>query len=141
MILAQRYMQLPMTELLIRREVRVATALRAAGAYAAADEDHVGGRRKWDSGAGVGPIKNLQQLCDESLMPITGIYMSRRTYSTFIARPAIAKYFAFRDMPTNRSPRSRPGSNWPALLELPPFIIGRENLGIGDRSARVHLER
>ena len=125
LILAQRYMQLPMTKLLIQREVRVATALRAAGAYAAANKITLAAGEKWNGGATSDPIKNLQQLCDESLMPITGIYMSQRTYSAFVQNPAVQKYFAFKDMGKPK-PKVENANELSALLELPPFIVGRQ---------------
>jgi hypothetical protein len=127
LILAQRYMQLPMTKLLIQREYRVARAVANAALFAADNLIDLSAlpARKWNGGASSDPVKDLLQLCDESLMPVTGIAMSQRTYNAFVQNPAVQKYFAFKDM--GKPKPSVPNANeLAALLELPPFIIGRQ---------------
>lgn len=125
LILAQRYMQLPMTKLLIQREYRVATALQNASAYAADNKLTLGAAQKWNGGASSDPVKDLLHLCDSALMPITGIYMSQRTYNAFVQNASVQKYFAFKDMGKPK-PSVQNANDLAALLELPPFIIGRQ---------------
>lgn len=128
LILAQRYMQLPMTKLLIQREYRVAQAVTNASLYATANKITLAAGEKWNGGATSDPIKNILQLCDESLMPITGIAMSQRTYNAFVQNPAVQKYIAFKS-----GIKPKPGvmaeisaNELSAILELPPFVIGRQ---------------
>ena len=123
LILAQRYMQLPMTKLLIQREVRVATALRAAGAYAAANKITLAAGEKWNGGA-TSDLINLQQLCDESLMPITGIYMSQRTYSAFVQNPRCKNTSHSKTWVPK--PKVENANELSGAARAPPFIVGRQ---------------
>lgn len=127
LILAQQYLALPMTKLLIQREVRVAQALRDPSKYATANKIDLTAdpTKKWNGGANSDPVKNLLQLIDESLMPVTGIYMSQRTYNAFVQNAAVQKYFAFKDMGKPK-PSVANAADLAALLELPPFVIGRQ---------------
>ena len=125
LVLAQRYLQLPMTKLLIQREYRVAQAVTNAAAYAAANKITLAAGEKWNGGASSDPVKNILQLCDESLMPITGIAMSQRTYNSFAQNPAVQKYFTFKSN-TKAKPSDVNAAELSAILELPPFIIGRQ---------------
>ena len=127
LILAQRYMQLPMTKLLIQREVRVATATADSSKYAAENLIDLSAlpARKWNGGASSDPVKDILQLEDEALMPITGIGMSKRTYNAFVQNPAVQKYFTFKSN-TKAKPSDVNAAELSAILELPPFIIGRQ---------------
>lgn len=125
LILAQRYLQLPMTKLLIQREYRVAQALQNAAAYAADNKLTLAAGDKWNGGATSDPVKNLLQLIDASLMPITGIYMSQRVYNAFVQNPAVQKYWAFKDMGKPK-PKPENAADVSAILELPPIIVGRQ---------------
>lgn len=125
LILAQRYMELPMTKLLIQREYRVAKAVQAPGAYAAANKITLAAGEKWNGGATSDPVKNLLQLIDESLMPITGIAMSQRVYNAFVQNPAVQKYWAFKDMGKPK-PDPKQAADISAILSLPPIIVGSQ---------------
>lgn len=125
LILAQRYMQLPMTKLLIQREYRVAQALQNASAYATANKITLVAGTKWNGGVTSDPVKDLLQLIDESLMPITGIYMSQRVYNAFVQNPGVQKYWAFKDMGKPK-PNAMQAADISAILSLPPIIVGAQ---------------
>jgi hypothetical protein len=123
LILAQRYMQLPMTKLLIMREYRVAQALQNASAYASANKITLAAGTRWNGGGTSDPVANLLQLIDESLVEITGIYMSRRTYNAFVQNPNVQKYWAFKDIGKPK-PNVAQTADISAILSLPPIIVG-----------------
>jgi hypothetical protein len=125
LILATRYLQLPMTKLLIQRELRVATALQTASNYASANKITLAAATRWNGGANSDPVGNLLQLMDESLMPITGIFMSQRTYNAFVQNPAVQKYWAFKDMGKPK-PSVPQAADLSAILSLPPIIVGSQ---------------
>lgn len=125
LILAQRYMQLPMTKLLIQREYRVATTLQTAASYAADNKITLAIGARWNGGGTSDPVKDLLQLIDASLAKVTGIYMSQRTYNAFVQNPGVQKYFTFKDS-AKAKPDPKQAADLSAILSLPPIVVGSQ---------------
>jgi len=125
LILAQRYMQLPMTKLLIQREYRVATTLQTAASYAADNKITLAIGARWNGGGSSDPVKDLLQLIDASLAKVTGIYMSQRTYNAFVQNPGVQKYFTFKDS-AKAKPDPKQAADLSAILSLPPIVVGSQ---------------
>lgn len=123
--LGMRYLQLPLDKLILSRELRVKRAVMNASNYAAAYKQTLGATEKWNGGSASDPIKNILDRCDAALKPITHIAMSPRTYNAFSQNAQVQKYVA-----SKTAIKPKPGvenaNEFAALLELPPFVIGRE---------------
>lgn len=123
--LGMRYLQVPMDKLLLSRELRVKRAVTNAASYNAAYKQTLAAGEKWNGGATSDPVKNILDRCDAALKPITHIAMSPRTYNAFSQNAQVQKYVA-----SKTAVKPKPGienaSEFAALLELPPFVIGRE---------------
>lgn len=124
--LALRYMQLPMTKLLIQREYRVARTVTDETKYAGTGNvTTLTAAQKWNGGQNADPVAVLLAAMENALMPITGIVMSPRVYNAFVQSPAVQKYFAYKSN-AKAKPSDVNAADLSAILELPPLIIGRQ---------------
>jgi hypothetical protein len=128
--LAMRYVQLPMDKLLISRELRVKRKVTDASKYATANKVTLAAGEKWNGGASSDPVANIHAMMEASLMPITHIAMSEKTYNAFVRNPAVQKYVASKTA-IKPKPNAEHAGEFSALLELPEFIIGRQKYKSG----------
>lgn len=124
--LAMRYMQLPMTKLLLQREYRVARTVTDETKYAGTGNTTVlTAEQKWNLGSKSDPVAVILAAMDNALMPTTGIAMSPRSYNAFVQNANTQKYFAFKTN-AKAKPSDVNAAELSAILELPPIVIGRQ---------------
>jgi hypothetical protein len=123
--LGMRYLNLPMTKLLMSRELRVARKVTDAANYAAGFKYTTPAAEKWNGGASSDPVAAIHARMEASLMPITDIVMSERVYNAFSRNAQVQKYIASK---TNVKPKPSAdnAAELSAILELPPIHVGRQ---------------
>jgi hypothetical protein len=127
LMLAQRYLQLPLYLLTLMREVRVATAVRDSTKYAAFNYLDLTATptAKWNGGSTSDPIKNLLDYNRRSILPITHIVMSPDSYDSMVQNAAVQKYFAFKSN-AKAKPSDFEAKDLSAILSLPEIVIGHQ---------------
>ena len=124
LMLAMRFMTVPLDKLRLGREYRVASVMMTAASYSTAKVT-LGATEKWNGGSASDPIKNIHELMDLMLRPPTGLVMAGKTWRAFQRNAQVQKYIASK---TNIDPLAKKASpnEWAAILEIPPVIIGEE---------------
>lgn len=124
LMLAMRYMQVPLDKLRLGREYRVSSTMMTAASYTTA-KVVCDSTTKWNGGSSSDPIANIHYLMDTMLRPPTHMVMSGRTWRTFQRNAQVQKYIAAK---TDVAPLAKKGdpAEWAAILRLPQPIIGEE---------------
>jgi hypothetical protein len=134
-----------MTAIRLARERRAANMLMAAGSWTGGTVTPIAAGNKWNGGATADPVRDLYTAMEASLVDVTGIVMSERTFHDFVQNPNVQKYIASK---TAIAPV--PGSSdFASILQLPPFIVGKRKalatsstVGYlwGDNVALIHAD-
>ena len=129
----------------IARERRCASLLMSSGNWTGGYTTTIAAGAKWNGGASSDPVRDLYTAIESSLVDVTAIVMSERTFHDFVQNPQVQKYIA-----TKTAVAPVPGaSEFAALLQLPPIIVGKRK-GIvtsstygyvwGDNVALIHAD-
>lgn len=124
LMLAMRYMSVPLDKLRLGREFRVATVAMAAASYSTAKVT-CGATEKWNGGTASDPIKNIHDLMDLMLRTPNRLVMSGKSWRAFQRNAQVQKYIASK---TETRPLAKTGdpNEWAAILSLPQIIVGEE---------------
>jgi hypothetical protein len=134
-----------MTAIRLARERRAAALLMTSGNWTGGTVTAIAAGAKWNGGASSDPVRDLYTAMEASLVDVTAVVMSERTFHDFVQNANVQKYIA-----TKTSIAPIPGSSdFASILSLPPFIIGsRRSLATaatvsymwGDNVALIHAD-
>jgi hypothetical protein len=117
----QKAVQMIMTNLLLERELRVATLLQTSGSWTSGNVQTLASGAQWDGGAASDPVLNLHTAIENSFLPITGIIWSELVEHDFVRNPAVQKYVGYKtDMPGIPSM-----AEFASTLRLPPIYTAK----------------
>jgi len=124
-VLGRRVLDMPLDKLLLERELLVAEKVTDPANYTAPYKRTLAIDERWNGGSKSNPVENLLERVEASLVPITGIAMSLRTYNAFSTNAQVQKFVASK---TALKPRfgAIDANDFAAFLNLPPFIIGAQ---------------
>lgn len=134
-----------MNAIKLARERRCAALLMGSGNWTGGYTAPIAAGAKWNGGASSDPVRDLYTAMEASLVDVTGIVMSERTFHDFVQNAQVQKYIA-----TKTAVAPIPGaSDFASLLQLPPIIVGKRK-GIvtattygyvwGDNVALIHAD-
>ena len=133
-----------MTAIRLARERRAANLLMTGSNWSGGTVTAIASGAKWNGGASSDPVRDLFTAIEASLVEVTGVVMSERTYHDFMQNANVQKYITYKN-----GTAPIPGANdISSLLQLPPFIIGSRKAlassGIGymwgDNVALIHAD-
>jgi len=110
-----------LNNLMLRREIRVATKLETTTNWNSGNYTTLGAGYQWDGGASSDPIKDLQTRVEQSLGDVTAIIMAEPTWHAFQRNPNVQKYFTYK---AGTAPLPD-ATNMASILELPPIYVAR----------------
>lgn len=134
-----------MNAIKLARERRAALLLMASGSWSGGYTAAIAAGAKWNGGASSDPVRDLYTAIEASLVDVSHIVMSERTFHDFVQNAQVQKYIA-----TKTAVAPVPGSSeFSALLSLPPIVVGKRK-GIvtastygyvwGDNVALIHAD-
>lgn len=118
-----------MDKLLLNREVRVAAQAYTSGNFSSAQSlvTTLTSSTKWNGGANADPVRNIRNLCELSLSPVTHMAMALPTWNAFTENPAVQKY-VFAKIGAKPLPDASSYEEWAGLLDLPVPLIMRSKV-------------
>lgn len=120
--LQMKTVRMVMQKLLLLRELRVKTMAYTSGSYTSTHIITCNSSTKWNGGSSSDPVRNIRQIIEASLLPITGMVMSRDTWHAFTENAAVQKYVAFKSAAAPL-PQKDSYDQWAALLDMPkPYV-------------------
>jgi hypothetical protein len=124
LMLAMRFMTVPLDKLRLGREFRVATVMMTAASYSTAKVT-LGGTEKWNGGSASNPIKNIHDLCDLMLVQPNRLVMAGKSWRAFQTNAQVQKFIASKTE-TRPLAKTNDPNEWAAILSLPRIIVGEE---------------
>lgn len=109
------------TNLLLEREIRVATLLQTSGSWTSGNVKTLATGAQWNGGASSDPVFNLHTAIENSFLPVTGIVWSELVEHDFVRNPAVQKYVGYKtDMPGIPDM-----AEFASTLRLPPIYTAK----------------
>ena len=117
----QKAVQMIMTNLLLERELRVASLLQTSANWTSGNVQTLASGAQWDGGASSDPVLNLHTAIEKSFLPVTGIIWSELVEHDFVRNPAVQKYVGYKtDLPGIPSM-----AEFASTLRLPPIYTAK----------------
>jgi hypothetical protein len=136
-----------LTIIRLARERRCATLLTTSGNWTGGYTATLGATAKWNSGSASNPVQDIYSAMEASLVNITALAMSERTYHDFVQNAQVQKFVASKTMVTP-IPDKMSASQFSAILGLPPILIANRKAKTstgygylwGDNVALLHAD-